>query len=165
LAEHRYLIALGSNIRHHRHGRPEQVLSAALGEMEREGLTVERVSPVVRSVPLGPSRRRYANAVALVSAGLEPGALLGTLKAIEARFGRRRRGQRWTARVLDLDIVLWDKGVFADGDLVIPHPQFRQRGFVLRPAAAIAPDWRAPIIGLTIRQLHARLTRRRAAPR
>ena len=164
MAEHRYLIALGSNIRHHRHGPPEQVLRAALGEMEREDLTVERVSPIVRSAPLGPSRRRYANAVAVIGCQLQPSRLLDTLKAIEARFGRRRGG-RWNARVLDLDIVLWERGAFADAGLVVPHRLFRERRFVLEPADAVAPDWRDPISGLTVRHLRARLTRRRAAPR
>ena len=164
MAEYRYLVALGSNLRHHRHGGPGQVLRAALTAMEREGLAVECASPIVRSVPLGPSRRRYANAATLVSTGKEPGELLASLKAIEARFGRRR-GQRWSARVLDLDIVLWSNGAYATKDLVIPHPQFRRRAFVLGPACAIAPAWRDPITGLTIRQLHTRLTRPRPAPR
>ena len=157
MADQRYLIALGSNIRHHRHGRPEQVLRAACAVLAGEGIAVERVSPILRSAPVGPSRRQYANAAAIVSTAMAPDGLLGALQAIEARFGRKRRGRRWSARVLDLDIVLWDGGAFASEDLVVPHRLFRQRAFVLRPAVAIAPDWRDPITGLTIRQLHARL--------
>jgi len=67
--------------------------------------------------------------------------------------------------VLDLDIVLWNGGAYAADDLVIPHPAFRIRAFVLVPAARIAGDWRDPLTGLTIRQLAARLTKPRPAPR
>ena len=157
---HLYLIALGSNVRHHRHGRPRQVLRAAITALGREGFAVEAVSPVIETPPLGHSRRRYANAAALVRTGREPDEVLCELARIEHGFGRRAGGQPWGARVLDLDIVLWNGGPYADETLTIPHPLFRERDFVLRPASAIAPYWRDPVTGLTLRQLHARLTGR-----
>ena len=155
----RYLIALGSNVRHHRHGLPEAVLAAALTELTQRGLTVLRAAPILRSAAVGPSLRRYANGAALIETGLDPAALLAALKSIERGFGRRSGGQRWTSRVLDLDIVLWSGGPWASADLFVPHPLFRARQFVLKPAAAIAPDWRDPLTGLTLRQLAARLVR------
>ena len=155
----RYLIALGSNVRHHRHGLPEAVLAAALTELTQRGLTVLRAAPILRSAAVGPSLRRYANGAALIETGLDPEALLAALKSIERGFGRRSGGQRWTSRVLDLDIVLWSGGPWASADLFVPHPLFRARQFVLKPAAAIAPDWRDPLTGLTLRQLAARLVR------
>jgi 2-amino-4-hydroxy-6-hydroxymethyldihydropteridine diphosphokinase len=151
----RYLIALGSNVRHHRHGLPPAVLHAALAELAAGGIAVERASHVVSTAPLGPSPRRYANAAALVATDLDPAALLRRLKAIERRFGRRG-GRRWASRVLDLDIVLWSGGAWSSPDLTVPHIAFRERGFVLDPAAAIAPAWRDPVSGLTLRQLAAR---------
>ena len=165
MTRQRYLVALGSNQRHHRIGPPERVLLAALLSLDRQGLKLERAGPLVRSVPLGPSRRRYANGAALVATGLHPAAMLARLKAIEVQFGRRRGGQRWTARVLDLDLILWSGGAFAAPGLTIPHPQFRSRAFVLGPACRIAGTWRDPLTGLTLNHLHARLTRRRPAPR
>lgn len=155
----RYLIALGSNVRHHRHGPPERVLAAALDALARRGMAVLHAAPVLRSAAVGPSLRRYANAAGLIETGLDPEALLAELKAIERIFGRRSGGQRWTSRVLDLDIVLWSGGPWASADLSVPHPLFRRRHFVLKPAAAIAPDWRDPLTGLTLRQLAARLAR------
>jgi 2-amino-4-hydroxy-6-hydroxymethyldihydropteridine diphosphokinase len=125
------------------------------------GLQLVALSPILDSAPLGPSRRRYANAAALVACDLAPEALLGLLQSVERRFGRVRRGQRWSARVLDLDIVLWSGGAWSSPRLAIPHPRFRRRPFVLAPAAAIAPDWRDPATGLTLRQLHSRLLRPR----
>jgi 2-amino-4-hydroxy-6-hydroxymethyldihydropteridine diphosphokinase len=160
-----YLIALGSNVRHHRFGAPRKVIAAALNTLESHGLAVKRVSCVIETPPLGPSLRRYANAAVVVTARFEPPELLGVLKRIECRFGRRSGGQRWRARVLDLDIVLWSNGPWASPGLVIPHRAFRLRDFVLRPALDVAAGWRDPVSGLTVRQLHARLTRRRAIPR
>ena len=162
---HRYLIALGSNVRHVRHGGPGQVIEAALETLGARGVHVERRSRIMMSLPLGPSRRRYANAAAVVAARQEPVDFLALLKAMEGAFGRRRGGRRWAARVLDLDIVLWSGGVWISPGLAIPHKAFRQRDFVLRPAIEVAPGWRDPITGLTVRQLFARLTRSRRPPR
>ena len=162
---HHYLIALGSNQRHARIGPPEKVLAAALRELDRKRLTLITSSPTIRSLPLGPSRRRYANSAATVKSKLDPPALLARLKHIEARFGQRRGGQRWTARVLDLDIVLWSGGAWSSPGLLVPHPLFRDRSFVLNPARTIAGSWRDPVTGLSLRHLQARLTRRRPARR
>lgn len=157
----RYLIALGSNVRHHRHGRPRQVLKAVLGDLEAEGIAVEAAAPVVFSRPIGPSLRRYANGAALVRTRMTPPELLACLKALERRFGRRPGGRRWGSRVLDLDLILWECGAWSSPGLTVPHPRFRERAFVLGPAAAIAPLWRDPITGLSLRQLFFRLRRSR----
>jgi 2-amino-4-hydroxy-6-hydroxymethyldihydropteridine diphosphokinase len=162
---HRYLIALGSNQRHARLGSPEKVLAAALGELDCKQVKLLASARTIRSAPIGPSRRRYANSAAIVKSKFDPPELLIRLKHIEAKFGRRRGGQRWAARVLDLDVVLWSGGVWSSPALTVPHPLFRNRSFVLGPASAIAPLWRDPITGLSLRQLHARLTRPRPAPR
>ena len=189
-AEHLYLIALGSNRRHPRIGAPPAVLAAALAELQRRGWAVEAVAPLIASRPLGPSARLYANGAALLRTADAPAAALALLKAVEQLFGRRGGGGRWRARVLDLDIILWNGGAFFDGGrgalqragqgagavamnaasnrpstLTIPHPLFRERPFVLTPAASIAPDWRDPITGFTLKQLQARLTRRNSLPK
>ena len=160
MTEH-YLIALGSNQRHPRHGAPERVLTYALAALAEAGIGIERAGPVIRSAPIGPSLRHYANGAALVATALKPPALLAALKRIERTFGRRARGQRWSSRVLDLDIVLWSGGCWAAPDLTVPHPLFRQRRFVLDPALRIAGHWRDPISNLTLRQLAARLSKGR----
>jgi 2-amino-4-hydroxy-6-hydroxymethyldihydropteridine diphosphokinase len=141
------------------------VLAAALGRLESEGVQVLAAAPVLLTDPVGPSLRRYANSAATIETALDPPALLALLKRIEREFGRRRAGRRWTARVLDLDVILWSGGAYAAPSLVIPHPLFRTRDFVLAPAARIAPSWRDPVTGLTILHLHARLTRPRAVRR
>jgi 2-amino-4-hydroxy-6-hydroxymethyldihydropteridine diphosphokinase len=155
-----YLIALGSNQRQHQHGAPEQVLRAALAD-----LAPLAAARIIQSAPLGPSRRRYANTAAIIRSTESPPELLARLHQIEEKFGRRRSGQRWSARVLDLDIVLWSEGAWCSSGLTIPHTQFRRRTFVLAPAVAIAPRWRDPITGLSLNHLFARLTRNRPIPR
>ncbi len=159
-----YAIGLGSNRRHPRFGDPRAVLMAALAALESDDIEAVDASPIIASAPLGPSRRRYANAVALVASTLAPPEMLARLQAIEAAFGRRT-GQRWSARTLDLDILLWSGGAWSDAALSIPHPAMAQRDFVLGPLRAIAPDWRHPLTAHSVRQLAARLVRAKPVDR
>ncbi len=159
-----YAIGLGSNRRHARFGDPRQVLMAALAALESDDIEAVDASPIIASAPIGPSRRRYANAVALVASTLAPPDMLDRLQAIEAAFGRRS-GQRWSARTLDLDILLWSGGVWSTAALNIPHPAMERRDFVLGPLRAIAPGWRHPLSAHTVRQLAARLVRAKPVDR
>ena len=158
MAKTSYAIALGSN-RRSRHGSPAETLRAAADALRVEALSTIRVTPA-----LGPAGRSFANAAAILSTPLPPLELLGRLKEIERGFGRRP-GRRWGPRVLDLDIILWSEGAFESAGLVIPHPEFRGRRFVLDPLSAIAPDWRDPLTGLTLRQLLFRLGKPRPVDR
>ncbi|BBB08613.1 2-amino-4-hydroxy-6-hydroxymethyldihydropteridine diphosphokinase [Sphingopyxis sp. EG6] len=153
-----YAIGLGSNRRHARFGDPRAVLMAALAALESNDIEAVDASPIIASDPIGPSRRRYANAVALVASTLTPPQMLARLHAIEAAFGRRV-GQRWSARTLDLDILLWSGGIWSDSALTIPHPAIDQRAFVLGPLRAIVPNWQHPLHRRSVRQLAARLGR------
>lgn len=145
-------------------GNPRAVLRTAFGALSSCGEIVAS-SRIAASAPVGPSLRQYANAAALVESELAPLDMLDALHEVEGAFGRQRRGQRWRARALDLDIVLWSGGIWSDPRLSIPHPLFRERSFVLGPACEIAPHWRDPISHLSLVQLNARLTRARPLPR
>lgn len=158
-----YLVALGSNRRHHRYGTPAGVVRAAMEECAAFG-TVRARSAVISTAAMGAAQRRFANAALVLESDLAPPALLAALKRTEREFGRRR-GQRWGDRVLDLDIILWSGGAWRSPGLTIPHPAFAQRRFVLGPACTIAPDWRYPVSGLTLAHAQARLTRPRPLPR
>lgn len=155
----RYLIAIGSNRRHHRHGAPACVVGAAIHALEKAGLKIKAVAPLCRTKAIGPAGRDFANGAILAATRLEPDELLTLLKQTERAFGRRK-GRRWGARVLDLDIILWSGGVWAEDALVVPHPAFRDRGFVLDPLQAIAPGWRDPLTNLTVAQLRYRNRKR-----
>ena len=159
---HSYLIALGSNIRHPRHGAPRNVVAYALKRLDALGV-ICAASAIVRSRAVGPSRRDYANGACIAESSLAPADMLAALKKVEREFGMRRGG-RWRARVLDLDIILWSGGIWVSSGLTIPHHLFRERRFVLGPASAIAPDWIDPMSNLSLRQLNARLTKPRPVP-
>lgn len=150
-----YAIALGAN-RPGRHGRPRAAIAAALARIGG----VVAVSPVIETPPLGPSIRRFANAAALIESDEAPPVLLARLKAIERALGRRP-GRRWGARPIDLDIVLWSGGRWRSRTLLVPHRDWRTRRFVLAPLMTIAPGWRDPDGGRTVRQHLTMVDRRR----
>lgn len=154
---HRYIVALGGNVRHHRYGAPKKVISAAMAQLDQGAMQVLARSRIIQSKPLGPSRRTFANAAVIVAADMNPREFLAKLKELERAFGRRHGGSRWSARTLDCDIVLWSEGMWCDSDLAIPHVSFRERDFVLLPVSQIAPGWRDPLTGMTTRQLLHRL--------
>lgn len=159
-----YAIALGSN----RGGRaaptPRGMVLAALDALDDDPLSLLDASALINSAPLGPRARRYSNCAALVASRLRPDAMLDRLHGIEAEFGRKR-GLRWGPRAIDLDLILWSEGSFAEGGTVVPHPAFRTRAFVLAPLAALAPEWHDPVSGLSMRQLLIRLNRSKPVDR
>ena len=157
-ATHLYAIALGSNRRHVRHGRPAGVVEAAIARLDAD-FDLFDASAIVLNKAVGGAGRDFANAVALVESKLPPGPMLKSLKAMEREFGRRP-GKRWGERILDLDLVAWDGPPIASRKLTIPHPRLEERDFVLGPLETIAPGWR--ITGcLTVRHLASRLGKRR----
>lgn len=159
-ATHLYAIALGSNRRHGRFGRPAGVIEAAIARLDSE-FDLFDASAIVLNKAVGGAGRDFANAVALVTSSLAPPAMLKKLKSIEQEFGRRA-GRRWGERVLDLDLAAWDGGIFRSRGLTIPHPRLARRDFVLGPLASIAPRWQ--IAGpLSVRHLLSRLGKRRAS--
>ena len=153
---HSYVIAMGSNMRVPKVGGPRRVLAAAAEILEDRNIALLEMSRVISSAPVGPSQRRYANAAALVETTLAPDCMLRELQSVEREFGRKKAGARWRARQLDLDIILWSGGMWLSPGLMIPHPHFRRRSFVLGPAEEVAPRWRDPVSGLTIRQIAGR---------
>lgn len=145
---HRAAIALGSNL-----GDSYTILEAALKRLARRpGITLQAQSPVYQTVAVGPPQPDYLNAAALVATRLAPKALLDTLLAIEAEFGRVRR-ERWGPRCLDLDLLLFDQVILDQPGLQIPHPRMTERAFVLVPLKQIAPDWLHPVAKQSIATL------------
>lgn len=158
---HLYAIAIGSNRPDGRHGRPPQVVAAAIAALDA-AFGLFDSSPIILNPAHGPAGRDFANAVALVESDLAPPAMLAALKALEREFGRRP-GKRWGPRVLDLDLIAWSGGKWRSHGLAVPHPLAAVRPFVIQPLAAIAPDWR--IDGrFTARQHAFRTSRRRPVP-
>lgn len=121
----------------------------------------------------------YVNAAAVVTWRnvIEPAALLAAIHRIEAEFGRERL-QRWGMRTLDIDLIAVGDSVLPDpatwkmwkdlppagqarrapDRLILPHPRLQDRAFVLVPLADVAPDWRHPVLGRTIREMRDALS-------
>ena len=98
----------------------------------------------------------FLNGAAAGETGLSPGALLDAILEIERERGRTRPFAG-APRTLDLDLVLFGDRVLNEPGLVVPHPRFRERRFVLEPLAEIAPAMVDPVTGLTVAGLLARL--------
>jgi len=101
---------------------------------------VTAISSIYGSKPMGPQDQPdYINAVVELQTSLMPLALLDALQAIENKAGRVRKENRWGARILDLDILLFGQQVIDNERLTIPHYGMKLREFVLLPLAEIAP--------------------------
>ena len=152
---HFYALALGSNRALSTIRTPPILLQEATAGLAKLGRVVA-TAPIILTAPLGPSLRRFANGAILLESKLPPNEMLKAINALEDQLGRRRR-RRWGDRSMDIDIILWSGGRWESRKLHIPHPAFRHRDFVLSPLLAVAPKWRDPLTGLSIRHLHARL--------
>ncbi|WP_409013513.1 2-amino-4-hydroxy-6-hydroxymethyldihydropteridine diphosphokinase [Deinococcus sp.] len=138
-------VGLGANL-----GRPLDTLRWAVVEVGRLG-TLRGVSHLYRTAPVGgpAGQPDYLNAVLALDTPLSAAHLLAGLHDIEARAGRERR-ERWAARVLDLDLLLYDSVISEVGPL-LPHPRAWERAFVLAPLADLKADLRHPQTGESVR--------------
>lgn len=160
------LLAFGSNAAG-AWGEPAGAIAHAFGELHRQGVTLDRISAIIMTEPMGPlPQAAYANAAAAGRTALPPQALMALLKRLEAAAGRQP-GPRWGPRPLDIDILDYD-GIILGWDaahdpmqpapLVLPHPELHKRSFVLEPLREIAPDWRHPVLGQDISHMLAALS-------
>lgn len=147
---HTAYVALGANL-----GEPLPMLHWARGEVGKLGWVLG-VSRLYRTAPVGgpPNQPDYLNAVLELETALTPAALMTALHDIEARAGRLRR-ERWEARVLDLDLILYGDLILEAGP-VLPHPRAWERAFVLAPLNDLAPQKKHPLTGETAADALAR---------
>ncbi|MWN06146.1 2-amino-4-hydroxy-6-hydroxymethyldihydropteridine diphosphokinase [Gilliamella sp. Pas-s95] len=129
-------IALGSNLED-----PLSQANRAIAALKNlPNTTVTAISPFYRSKPLGPQDQNdYLNAVIELTTNLSPIELLDELQSIEKAQGRVRKDNRWGARTLDLDILLYDNLVLESERLTVPHYHMKSREFVLYPLYDISP--------------------------
>jgi 2-amino-4-hydroxy-6-hydroxymethyldihydropteridine diphosphokinase len=129
-------IGLGSNLQN-----PVQQVKYALSALA--GLPQTQLlshSSLYRNPPLGGYQQPdYVNAVAGLITQLIPYSLLDILQDLENKQGRIRSGERWGARTLDLDILLYDNLQFQEARLTLPHLGLYERAFVLYPLYECAP--------------------------
>ena len=94
----------------------------------------------------------FLNAAARIETTLAAKPLLEALIKVERQLGRVRQ-ERWGARTIDLDLLLFDEEIIDAPSLIVPHPRMHERRFVLEPLVEIAPDLRHPVYDKTIREL------------
>jgi 2-amino-4-hydroxy-6-hydroxymethyldihydropteridine diphosphokinase len=149
-------IALGSNLSSEI-GDPEQIVRSAIVHLsslsEIEIICVSRwYRTKAITLPNSAPQPDYINGCAVLKTSLQPLQLLQVLFHTEQMFGRERR-ERWGARTLDLDLLLYGDRQIDTPELVVPHPRMSDRAFVLLPLAEIAADWIHPVYEVAIANL------------
>lgn len=156
-------LALGANIPG-KWGTPMDTMHRVVEEIKLLGYRVQSCSRIIRSTPMGMRRQPdFCNAVVAVEARVGTAALLRSMKRLERAAGRRP-GPRWGPRPLDIDILTHGGRTIGfgtrrtkPGSLLLPHPNLAERTFVLEPMSEIAPHWRHPATGRTVREMRLTL--------
>jgi 2-amino-4-hydroxy-6-hydroxymethyldihydropteridine diphosphokinase len=152
-------IALGSNL-----GERERLLMDAAAAIAAHVVDIV-LSSFYDTAPVGVGDQptfvgdqpMFANAALIGRTSLSARDLLETLLDIERRFGRERP-YPGAPRTLDLDLILYGSAIIDEPpSLLVPHPRFRERLFVLDPLAEIAADWTDPVTAMTIGELRRQL--------
>ncbi len=110
-------------------------------------------SSIWESEPVGDAKYTFLNSVARIFTSVEPRELLGRFKDFEQTCGREKNPKRWGPRVIDLDLIGYGDLVIQQEDLIIPHPEYRKRLFVLLPLQEVDDEWRDPVTGIHIEKL------------
>jgi len=117
------------------------------------------ISPVYESVAVLPEsapgfwNKPFLNAAVSGETSFAPHELLQFIKSLEKKIGRSEHYQKWSPRVIDIDILAMGNLVMDAGHLKIPHPLLLERPFALLPLADIAPDWQYPGKNISAREL------------
>lgn len=136
-------LGLGSNLE----SPAEQLRAARAAIANVSGISEISFSSLYRSPPMGGKQQPdYVNAVMAIETKLSPLELLTVTQRIENEHGRVR-SERWGARTLDIDILLFGDEVLNSLDLIVPHYGMAERAFVLYPLFEIAPDLEIPTHG------------------
>jgi 2-amino-4-hydroxy-6-hydroxymethyldihydropteridine diphosphokinase len=141
-------IGIGSNL-----GEREENCERAIRLLIKNGITVTKRSSMIETEPWGMKEQpKFINMAVEIQTSLKPDELLHLLKNIEGEAGRSAT-TRWGPRIIDLDILLYNDLIMKTPELEIPHSGIKEREFVLKPLAEIAPDKVHPVLKKTIKEL------------
>ena len=135
IKNHTVYIALGSNI-----GDKSKNLCRAIEEINTLIGEVTEVSSFFENEPQGfKSDNIFVNACIICKTNLNPLATLKELKNIEKKMGRKKNNGVYKDRIIDLDIIFFDKLIYNSDKLTIPHKEYKNRSFVLIPLKELSP--------------------------
>lgn len=146
---HIVYVAVGSNM-----GDREKYIRDGIGELlNYPQIVVEQVSELICTAPYGGVEQEdFLNGAVKLKTLFTPEELLEVLHAAEQK-AERKREIHWGPRTLDLDIIFYDKLVYEDENLIIPHIDMANRTFVLEPLLELCPNYRHPVLKRTVREL------------
>ena len=146
---HQVYIGVGSNVGN----KKENFLEALTRVAKLPDTRILKESSLYESEPIGDAKEWFVNGAIEIETKFKPDMLLKKFKNIERAMGRKKVKKRWGARIIDLDILLYDAAIVKKKNLRIPHPEMPSRKFVLLPLSEIAPQVIHPELGVTISEL------------
>ncbi|QXP85447.1 2-amino-4-hydroxy-6-hydroxymethyldihydropteridine diphosphokinase [Methylococcus sp. Mc7] len=142
-------VSVGSNVDRDRH------IPSALAALQ-EIFGPLRVSSVYETAAVGFEGDPFYNLVVGFETALPLADVASALARIEADHGRTRESRKFSARTLDLDLLLYGDAVVCEGKLRLPRKELTEYAFMLEPLAEIAPDLKHPVLGSSFRELWER---------
>ncbi|QEG01863.1 2-amino-4-hydroxy-6-hydroxymethyldihydropteridine pyrophosphokinase [Stieleria maiorica] len=152
------VISFGSNL-----GDRRELIASAAKQIASSDLILEgdalKTSRLFETPPIGGpgGQEPFLNAIGVFQTEAPARAVLSMLQQLEHELGRQRR-RRWDARSIDLDVVLHGNLVGGNTGLVVPHPRYTARQFVLQPACDVAAHFRDPRFGWTLQEISDHLS-------
>ena len=144
------IIGIGANLKSDLHNSIIEACETSLQLIKESNIDVICQSSWYETEPVpASSQPNFVNGVISVKTQLSSLELLKVLLSIETKMGRRR-SKKNAARVIDLDLIAYHDDIVESELLTIPHPRLFQRAFVVKPILEIAPNWRHPVLGVSI---------------
>ena len=148
-------IGFGSNI-----GERENYIKKALKLLEKEGIHIEAISPILETEPYGKKNQPpFLNGVLEARTKIPPIELLRILKKVEKKVGRKKGG-KWEPREIDLDLLFYDDLILETEEISVPHKDLHNRIFVLEPLSSLAPNLVHPVLKKTVKELYNELKKK-----
>ena len=150
---HEAFVAFGSNL-----GDKEKFIDEAIEALSNlPQINIVAISDKIVTEPYGNVEQDvFLNGVMKIETLLPADELLQILQKVEEHAGRERK-IHWEPRTLDLDIIFYDDDIISEDDLIVPHPDMKNRDFVLKPLMQIAPYKLHPVYRKTISDMYVEL--------
>lgn len=147
--QHKTHLLIGGNL-----GDRQSNLESARRLIGQRIGTLVKTSSLYETQPWGkPDQPDFLNQALEVATYLKPEEILKAILAIEKELGRQRE-DKWSARIIDIDILFYDAKVLNTKDLTLPHPHLHERNFALVPMLEIAPNKQHPVFKKSIEELY-----------